>query len=63
MPRYDIYCVDCNKRYEIEKSYNDLSPMTCPNGHKRIVRKITKPTKVIYKGDGFTKKVEDDQKT
>jgi predicted nucleic acid-binding Zn ribbon protein len=55
MPKFDVFCTDCNKRYEIEKSYSDLTPMACPKGHtERLVRKITKPPVVKYKGDGFT---------
>lgn len=59
MPKYDIHCVDCDKDYEIEKSYTDITPMTCPKGHRRIVRKIKVAPPVKYRGEGFTKKVEE----
>ena len=59
MPKYDIHCLDCNKEYEIEKSYSDKTPFTCPNGHTRIVKKIA-IFSVQYKADGFTKKVSDE---
>lgn len=58
MPKYDIYCVDCKKNYEIEKSYSDNTPFSCPKGHtKRIVKKINKSAPVHFKGDGFVGKI------
>lgn len=61
MPKYEIHCVECNKDYEVEKSYSDNTPFSCPKGHtKRIVKKI-RPLTIVYKGNGFTKKVESDE--
>jgi putative FmdB family regulatory protein len=59
MPKYDYYCVDCKKNVEIEKSYTDTSPFKCPSCKgKRLVRKITTPNTVLYKGDGWTKQTQ-----
>lgn len=58
MPKYQIYCATCDKEYEIEKSYSDISPFSCPKGHtKRIVRKIKQSAPVHFKGDGFVGKI------
>lgn len=58
MPKYQIYCATCDKEYEIEKSYSDVSPFSCPKGHtKRIVKKIKTSAPVHFKGDGFVGKI------
>lgn len=61
MVKFDKRCGHCNKKFEIEKSYTDTSPIHCPICGKsdRIVNIITKPHTVIYKSDGFTKRIED----
>jgi len=60
MPKYEFHCAYCNKRFEVEKSYTDTSPISCPKCGKtnRLVQIISKPPAVKYKGEGFTKKVE-----
>lgn len=58
MPKYQIYCATCDKEYEIEKSYSDTTPFSCPKGHtKRIVNKIRDSAPVHFKGDGFVGKI------
>ena len=58
MPKYQVYCADCNEEYEIEKSYTDTTPFSCPKGHtNRIVNKIRQSAPIIYKGDGFVGKI------
>lgn len=61
MPVYCIYCTTCNKEYEIEKSYTDTKPFSCPKGHtKRIVNRIKSAAPVIFKTDGFVGKIKKD---
>jgi putative FmdB family regulatory protein len=58
MPLYDYRCVECNKEYSLYIAYTDTKTKPeCPHcGGLRYAKKIQKPS-VIYKGDGFTKKV------
>ena len=54
MPRYDKRCKNCQFDFEIERSYNDDSPVICPNcgsDDTRTIIKVTPPAKFV--GSGF----------
>lgn len=58
MPKYQIYCSKCKLEYEVEKSYNDKTPLTCPKKHTTVRKIITSPNAIIYNDDGFTKRTK-----
>ncbi len=52
MPIYEYQCKDCSRRFELRKSFNDKSAVTCPQcGGK--ARRIFSPVPIIFKGSGF----------
>ena len=53
MPVYVFDCDVCGATFERESHMNDdLSDVTCSNGHKQVHRIYSVPS-VIYKGSGF----------
>lgn len=61
---YDFRCAECGKEFSKEmtlRTYSTSKIVSCPHcGSIATIRIIIFPPPVIYKGDGFTKKVEDD---
>lgn len=56
--KYDYRCKTCLNEFEFEV-VSTSKPKKCPNCGEKDKKKLVKlirPTAVIYKGDGFTKK-------
>lgn len=57
MPTYSYYCKSCKKNSELFHSMKDESKKKCPKcGKKNLVRIVTSPPAVIFKGEGWTPK-------
>jgi putative FmdB family regulatory protein len=53
MPTYEFLCKTCGAHFNINRHFDeDLSKITCPNGHTQIRRIFSSPT-IVYKGSGF----------
>jgi len=53
MPLYDFSCPVCGAQFEKKLSYSDnLSNVTCPNGHAHVHRMYSTPI-VQFKGSGW----------
>lgn len=61
MVKYDYRCEKCGKQFEHESSYSDNKKPKCPECRSSKVRKIILPSSVVYRGEGFTKKIEPDE--
>lgn len=61
MIKYNYKCLNCEKTFEVEYSYSDDKKPKCPECRSAKVRKIILPSSVIYRGEGFTKKVDPDE--
>ncbi len=56
MPRYCYICAKCKKEYTIKHSYK-AEPGNCPGcGFPGLVRQITLPATIKYKGDNYPQK-------
>lgn len=57
MPNYVFKCVDCDEQVEVLRPYTDSTPFHCPICNSvRLVQQYSKMA-IIYKSDGFTKRV------
>ena len=52
MPIYEYQCEDCSCRFELRKSFNDKSAVTCPQCGGNA-RRVFSPVPIIFKGSGF----------
>jgi len=52
MPIYEYECRECGAHFELMQRIGDPQPVTCPNGHMRIRRRLSQPA-IIFKGSGF----------
>ena len=52
MPIYEYECSECGAHFEKMQRIGDPQPVTCPNGHMRIRRRLSQPA-IIFKGSGF----------
>jgi putative FmdB family regulatory protein len=53
MPSYDFTCKVCGANFERQVSFHDdLSTVTCPNGHHQVQRHYSVPS-VVFKGSGW----------
>ncbi len=52
MARYDYTCPECDLTFEIERSINDRSAVSCPTCGV-TARKVFSPSAVVFKGSGF----------
>ena len=60
MPTYQYRCKSCEEDLEIFHSVMDKPKKKCPKcGKKQLVRIITSPPAVIFKGQGWTPKYHD----
>jgi len=61
MPAYTFQCQECGEVFTRRQSFrDDLSTITCPHGHRHVVR-VFRPPAVVFKGNGFY--VTDNRKT
>lgn len=61
MPVYDFVCKNCGERFSVEKSFTDDNKEKCPSCHSKQVKKLISAPAVIFKGEGFTKSVSDNE--
>lgn len=52
MPIYEYCCDNCLHRFELKRSFNDTSTVTCPRCSSGV-RQVFSPAPVIFKGSGF----------
>jgi putative FmdB family regulatory protein len=53
MPSYTFRCQICGEVFTRRYSFHDdLSTVTCPNGHREVERVFVPPA-VVFKGSGF----------
>ncbi len=52
MPVYEYQCENCSYRFELKKSFNDNSAVTCLRCRSNA-RRIFSPVSIIFKGPGF----------
>ena len=52
MPIYEYQCENCSCRFELKRSFNDSSVVTCPQCRSNT-RRIFSPAPIIFKGPGF----------
>lgn len=52
MPIYEYECSRCAHRFEVRRSFNESSPVSCPQCDCDAQR-IFSPVPVIFKGSGF----------
>lgn len=59
MTKYEYACAACKTSFEQNKRIpeNDVKKTKCPNCGRRRLSRIWGPTNVIFKGQGFTKKL------
>lgn len=53
MPVYTYHCDNCEHEFEKYQSFSENALTTCPNCHKKRLRKVYKPALVVFKGKGF----------
>ena len=53
MPVYTYRCDNCGVQFERYQSFDDSPLKTCPECHKKALKKVITPSKVIFKGSGF----------
>lgn len=61
MPNYMYICEKCRFKFEIFIYYSEDKKPKCPECRSSKVRKVILPSSVVYKGSGFTKKVEPEE--
>jgi putative FmdB family regulatory protein len=52
MPIYEYECLECGIHFDKFQRLDDPEPASCPNGHPRIHRLLSRPA-IIFKGSGF----------
>jgi len=52
MPLYEYQCMRCSTEFEVKRSLDDESAVTCPRCHAQG-RRIFSPVPIIFKGPGF----------
>lgn len=52
MPTYDYECTSCAHRFELRRSINDTSPVSCPRCGSPT-HQIFSSVPIIFKGSGF----------
>jgi putative FmdB family regulatory protein len=52
LPIYEYECACCASRFEIKRSFDDSSPVSCPNCGSKAER-IFVSVPIIFKGSGF----------
>jgi putative FmdB family regulatory protein len=52
MPIYEYCCDSCMHRFELKRSFNDNSAVSCPKCSSDV-RQIFSPAPIIFKGSGF----------
>jgi putative FmdB family regulatory protein len=52
LPLYEYECLECTKRFELRRSFNDESEVLCPDC-KCTASRIFSPVPIIFKGSGF----------
>jgi len=52
MPIYEYQCELCSCQFELKRSFNDNSAVTCPQCNA-IARRVFSPVPIIFKGSGF----------
>ena len=54
MPYYDYVCSDCDSKFEVKRSMNDLdAPATCPECHgHHTARKVSRVAAFAHGSDG-----------
>ena len=52
MPIYEYECSHCAHRFEVRRSFNESSPVSCPQCDCDAQR-IFSPVPIIFKGSGF----------
>lgn len=52
MPIYEYECIRCVSRFELKQSFDDNTPVCCPQCGDKAER-IFSPVPIIFKGSGF----------
>jgi len=52
MPVYEFECPNCLHHFELKRSFQDASPVSCPRCHGGT-RKLFSPVPIVFKGSGF----------
>ncbi len=52
MPLYEYECLNCCARFELRRSFDDVSEVACPECHGEV-RRLVSPVAVVFKGPGF----------
>jgi len=53
MPTYEYICTICGTNFEKQMHFgDDTTHVTCPNGHRQVRRRFSKPG-IVFKGSGF----------
>jgi RNA polymerase subunit RPABC4/transcription elongation factor Spt4 len=62
--RYPFYCHDCGTVFDIAISWHDfiITNVRCPNCFSRNITRKWNDVPVIYKDNGYTKKVSEIKK-
>jgi len=52
MPIYEYQCTRCSTEFEVKRSFNDESEVTCPICEAQGRRRFS-PALIVFKGSGF----------
>ena len=53
MPSYTYRCENCDHQFDRHQAFSDNPLKRCPNCSKHALRRVYKPTGVVFKGSGF----------
>ena len=53
MPTYDYLCEACNHKFELIQGINDKTKRTCPQCHKKKLRRLFGCATLKFVGSGF----------
>src|SRR5258708_13073879 len=53
MPVYAYRCANCGASFERYQTFEDASLKTCPECHKKTLKKVISTVQVVFKGSGF----------
>jgi putative FmdB family regulatory protein len=53
MPEYTYRCENCGIQFDIHQTFDDEPLTTCPECSEASLRKIYRPTRIVFKGKGF----------
>jgi putative FmdB family regulatory protein len=53
MPVYTYRCANCGAHFERQQSFKDEPLKVCPECHKRTLKKVIAPVRIVFKGSGF----------